>query len=273
MFMGKGSNDFTKHLPDEARQSLIHKGEGPDTSIALRISAFTRAMATEGDHVETFDAGPNLLVSEKLESHERTEIAVEHDSLVGENDEIELSVHIYKDGQPQFLPVVPRLIFTLKQEKEIWMLIEITLAVHASLTDSDYLAGLRNEQDKFNESAARRRVSVIADAENAFAAAHEDRGYSCALSELFPSADNSDSAGPEGAPGFASEEASGYHFALFGCSGSPATKYRIVALPLDTDSHVKMFCADQAGVVKAAAVGKTADCFRSGEAVYRGSVE
>jgi hypothetical protein len=168
---------------------------------------------------------------------------------------------------------VPRLIFTLKQEKEIWMLTEITLAVHASLTDSDYLAGLRNEQDKFNESAARRRVSVFADAENVFAAAHQDRGYSCALSELFPSADNSGSGGPEGVTGFASEEAGGYHFALFGCSRSPATKYRIVALPLDTDSHVKMFCTDQAGVVKSAAVGNPADCFRSGEAVYPGSVE
>ena len=43
---------------------------------------------------------------------------VEHDNLAGEEDEIELSVHDYKDGQPQFLPVVPRLIFSFKQEAE-----------------------------------------------------------------------------------------------------------------------------------------------------------
>src|SRR5690242_7184308 len=64
MFMGKGSDDFSKHLPEEARQVLIHKGETPETSVVLRISTIGRQMVAQGEHVESFDVGPNLLVSE-----------------------------------------------------------------------------------------------------------------------------------------------------------------------------------------------------------------
>ena len=80
---------------------------------------------------------------------------VEHDSLLGEDDEIELSVHYYKDGQLQPLPVVPDLTFTLKQEKEIWRLTEVTAAAHVPLTDPDYLKGLRKQQNEANESQRR----------------------------------------------------------------------------------------------------------------------
>ena len=55
-------------------------------------------------------------MSEQADHHERLEVAVEGDSLMGEQDEIELSVHDYKkDGQEQAIPVVLRLIFTLTQ--------------------------------------------------------------------------------------------------------------------------------------------------------------
>ena len=119
-------------------------------------------MVAQGEHIETFDAGPTLLITTQNEGHERIEVAVEHDSLLGEEDEIELSIHYYKDGQLQTLPVVPRLTFTFKQEKEIWRLNEVTAAAHVPLTDPDYLKGLRKEQDEANETAAQNRVSIIA---------------------------------------------------------------------------------------------------------------
>jgi hypothetical protein len=270
MFMGKGADDFTKHLPDAARQILIHKAETPEISVALRISAISHDMAAQGGRVETFDEGPNILVSEKADSHERIEVIVEHDSLIGENDEIELSVHMYKDGQPQPLPVVPRLTFTLKQEKEIWRLTEVTVAAHVPLTDPDYLKGLRKEQDETYEAAARARMAIISQAETRYVANHPDRGYSCALSELFPPSSSSGEAGAYSSSGFTNEESDGYRFRLTACDGAPVSKYRLSAVPIDPDSEMKTFCADQSGNVKSVSAGRSSSCFSRARVVNGG---
>jgi hypothetical protein len=269
MFMGKGPDDFAKHLPDAARRSLIHKGETPESSVVLRISEIGRQITASGEHVETFDAGPNIIVSEREGSHQRVEIAVEHDSLLGEEDEIELSIHIYKDGEPQLLPVIPRLIFTLKQEKEIWKLVEVTAAAHVPLTDPDYLKGVRKQQDEANEAAAQMRIGVIAGAQIDFAAKHPDRGYTCTLATLF--APNPAATPEEGGgyydPSQANNESNGYRFTLSGCNGNPASTYRIIAEPVDLDSEMKTFCADQSGTVKSLAGGAASGCFSHGNVV------
>ncbi len=120
MFMGKGPDSFVKHLPKVASQALIRKGENPETSMVQKISMIGHQIAAQG-HVETFDEGPMLLVSEQEEGKEKvkTEVTVERDNLMGESDEIEVSIHMYRDGQPEFLPVVPRLIFSMTQENEV----------------------------------------------------------------------------------------------------------------------------------------------------------
>jgi hypothetical protein len=268
MFFGKGENDFAKHLPDAAHQALIHKGENPDTSTVLRISAFGRQAVAEGGKIETFDVGPTLLASELGADHEKIEVVVEHDSLLGEEDEIELSFHYYKAGQAQTLPLVPRLIFTFKQEKEIWRLTEVVAAAHIPLTDPDYLKELRKEQDEANESATRQRVNNIAAAETGYAANHPEIGYACSLSALFardPAAGEDGGAGVD--PGQSNDESDGYHFALAGCDGPPALKYRLTAVPLDPDANTKIFCSDESGTPKFVTTGKSSTCFSRGELV------
>lgn len=135
MFMGKSPDAFLKHLPSVASQALVRKGENPATSMVQKISMLGQQLAAQG-HVQTFDEGPTLLLSEQEEGKKKvkTEVVVERDSLMGESDEIELSIHVYNDGEPEFLPVVPRLIFTLTQENNIWRLTEATLATHVPLT-------------------------------------------------------------------------------------------------------------------------------------------
>jgi len=271
MFMSKNPNDLAKHLPEIARQTLIHKGDSPSSSILLRISAASRSLAT-GEKVETFDSGPNILVSEQPDRHERVEVAVEHDSLYGEQDEIELSIHDFKDGQEDALPVVPRLIFTLKQENEIWRLTEVTLAAHVPLTDPDYLKGIRKDQDEANERLILMRVNMLVAAEMSYATAHPDRGYSCSLSNLGLQNNNSNGSedtpsegGGMSDPGQGAEEWNGYRFQLTGCSGAPATKYRLTAAPVDTDSETKTFCADESKQIKHLVGGKPSRCFTDGK--------
>jgi len=269
MFMGKGENDFTKHLPEAARQALIHKGDSPETSTVLRISAIGRQMVGQGQHIETFDAGPILLKTDQGDGHEKFEVMVEHDSLAGEEDEIELSVHDYKDGQPQFLPVVPRLIFSFKQEAEIWRLTEVTVAAHVPLTDPEYLQGVRKQQDESNESAAQNRVAMIITAEKGYAERHPERGYTCSLATLFGSEPGA-SPGDGGAmndPSLTNDEWSGYRFAFSGCNGTPASRYHISAVPIESDAGTKMFCADESGALKSLLNRKSSTCFSQGEVV------
>lgn len=273
MFMGKGADDFTKHLPDEARQELIHKGEVPETSVVLRISTIGRQMVGQGEHVETFDAGPNILVSEQNGGREKVEVAVEHDSLIGEADEIELAIHVWKDGQLEALPVVPRLTFTLKQENEIWKLTEVTVAAHIPLTDPDYLKGLRKQQNEANESKAKNRMIVIAAAETRYAAQHPEHGYTCTLAGLFAQDPEATAEGESGVvydPGQGNGEWNGYRFTLAGCSGTPSSKYRVTAEPSQPDSDMKTFCADETGTMKFVAGGKASSCSSRGQVVNSG---
>jgi hypothetical protein len=268
LFIGKNADAFEKHLPEVARQALIRKGETPETSMVQKIGLIGRQMAVQGEHIETFDVGPTLLVSEQSGGHEKVEVIVEHDSLMGEQDEIEVSVRSYRNGELEFLPVVPRLIFSMKQEKEIWRLNEVTLELHAPLTDPDYLKGLRKQQDEANENMASGRIGVISATESAYAAKHPDQGYTCKLTDLF---DQQAYAGapnqsPEGNDlGLASEEFAGYRFALTGCNGSPASKYQVTAVPNESDSGMKTFCADQSGTIRFTVGGKSSACLSRGQ--------
>ena len=268
MFFGKGAGDFEKHLPADTHRALIRKGDTPESSTVLKISMIGRQMVAQGEHIETFDLGPNLLVSEQSGGREKTEVVVEHDSLMGEDDEIELSVNYYKDGKLQFIPVVPRLVFTLKQEKEIWRLTDINVSAHVPLTDPDYLKGVRKEQDEEHESQVRMRLAIIAGAENSYAANHPDRGYSCTLASLFER-DPGAAAGeaPAYDPGQGSEDWQGYRFTLAGCEGTPASKYRVTAAPTDVESGLKAFCSDESGPIKSISGRKSTSCFSRGQAV------
>lgn len=266
MFLGRGENDLAKHLPDITRKALIHKDESPESSIVLRIAAAGRSMAAQGRMLETFDTGPNILVTEQSDN-ERVEVAVEHDSLMGDQDEIELSVHGYKDGQEENLPVIPRLIFTLQQEKDVWRLTEITVAGHIPLTDPDYLKGLRKQQDEANEQTAQMRVNMIVNGQKAYSAAHPEIGYACTLSSLAPQKTDS-TAGEATAtfdPGQGGEEWNGYRFTLNGCGGTPSSKYRLAAVPIDSDSTGKTFCADESAKIKFVTRGKPSSCFSGGQ--------
>jgi hypothetical protein len=270
MFFGKGDNDFVKHLPEDARKTLIRKGETPETSMVLKISTMGRQLVAQGGNFETFDTGPTLLLGLPNDT-EKVELNVEHDSLIGENDEIELSVHYYKNGQLQSLPVVPRLTFTFQQEKEIWRLTELTAAAHVPLTDPDYLKGVRKQQDEASEAQATMRLNVIAGAERNYLAKHPDLGYSCSLPSLF-ARDPSAEPGENGVfdPGQGSDEWNGYRFALTGCEGNPPSKYRISAVPTDADAGMKTFCSDESGTMKFVVGEKTSTCFSRGNPLSSG---
>ncbi len=268
MFLSNNPDAFEKHMPEIAKKTLLRKDDTPETSVVRKVAMLGHELASQNGHFETFDTGPTLLVSEQEGNPQKVEVTVEHDSLLGETDEIEVSIHVYKNGQPEPLPVLPRITFALLQEKEIWKLTEITLAAHVPLTDADYLNGVRKKQDEDTENTATSRMREIVSAESSYSSENPAKGYSCTLSELFLSEYNPDAEGklPDRYnPPLAGGEAGGYRFALSGCSGSPAVKFQAAAVPIDPDSGLKAFCTDQSGALRFAADGKSASCLRGGK--------
>ena len=273
MFLGNEADAFAKHLPDAARKLLVHGEDERYGSTVFRIATFGRQMALSGEGVEVFDTGPTILISQQGQS-DRIEVAVERDSMAGEADEIELPVHFYHDGREKSFSVKPRLIFTFKQEKDIWRLIDVTASERVPLTDPDYLSELREQQQAANESAARARIGIIIAAETGYAGQHPERGYTCALPTLFtqepndtPSGDNSEAPQLYYDSGQGSSEWNGYRFALARCAGSPATRYQITAVPLDSDAGTKTFCGDESETVKSLKGRSISACFSRGEVV------
>jgi len=276
MFLGNAPDSFVKHLPKAAKQALIVKGETPETSMVQQISTIGRQLTTQG-HVETFDDGPTLLVSEQKEGKQRVrfEIGVEHDSFTGDSDEIELSFHMFRDGQPEFIPVIPRLTFSMIQENEVWKLSEVDFAARVPLTDPDYLKGVRHKINEANENLARLRIGMIASAEPRYKAQHPNRGYTCKITELFSNPSAGLTGGPSGVDsnmsftgiGLMGSEVAGYSVEITGCDGSPATKFQITATPTDPDAGMKAFCTDESQAVRYDASGSASGCLSQGQAV------
>jgi hypothetical protein len=273
MFLGKTPGAFAKHLPKVTIQALTSKNEAMETSIVQHLSTIGPGMAAS-NHVETFDEGPTLLTAEEHEGKIKTkiEVSVEYDSFSGDSDDIKVSIHSYRDGEPQFIGVIPFLTFSMKQESDVWKLVEVTAEIHAPLTDPEYLKGVRKKMNETNETMASMRVGMISGAESQYAAKHLDRGYTCTLTDLFP---KQRGFGIEGQPATGgpspdeSQQAAGYNLELSGCEGSPATKFQITATPADSEAGMKAFCSDQSGVVRAVANGNGSDCLSQGAPVNK----
>ncbi len=273
MFTSNNEEAFAKHLPDAVRKLLPQNAGQAFGPIIYSIASFGNRRFLRSEGVETFDEGPTLLII-KQSQEDKTEVAIESDGLVGENDEIEITVHVYHGGQEQWLSVIPRLIFALREERHVWRLIEVTVSARVPLTDPEYLRGLRQQQEEANESAAQMRINSIVAAEDGYAERHPDRGFICSLPTLFTPETNEnavdDNLDPPQVyydPGLANSESNGYRFELTGCEGMPGSRYQITAVPIDADDGAKTFCADESGTLKFLTGGKTSACVSRGEVV------
>ena len=257
-----------RHLPDAARKALFRGGESEQMPILRELTSLRSGIARSGAQLETFDSGPVLLAFEEKASQHWVEIIVERDDLVGDGDEIELSLHPYLEGKPEPLPVVPRLIVSMKQEKDVWKLNEVTLAVHVPLSDPDYLRGLQKAQDSNFESAASAGLRTLNTAEVTYTSAFPQRGFTCTISTLGGTGQEEPS--PEHAmlidDALASGKRSGYVFEITGCDVPPASSYHTTAVPADSDSdsELRAFCSDKSGVIRYSSDGKAATCLSEG---------
>jgi hypothetical protein len=267
MLTGDTPGAFEKHLPEATRKALFNGGD-PSTSPILReFSTFSTGLAVNRKHLQTFESGPMLVSLEEDNGKHKMEVVVERDDLMSDADEIELSFRSYKDGVPEPLPVVPRLTFSMKQEKEVWKLNEISVTLRVPLGDAEFLKGLQKSQNNASESSAIGNLRTLNTAEISYAASFPDRGFTCKLSELGGFSPGSKPT-PEHAllidDSLSSGKKNGYVFLIRGCDVRPASKYQATAVPADPESGMKAFCSDESAIVRYAADGKAATCLGEG---------
>lgn len=257
----KSPGALEKHLPDATRKGLLRGG--PSNSEFLQFfSMFSVGLAANGKHIQTFDSGSMLVAIEENGGRQKLEVFVERDDLLGDTNEIELSIRFYKDGALEPILVLPRFTISMKEEAEVWKLNEITLAVRVPLGDPEFVKGLQKSQNTTIESSVVGGLRTLNTAEVSYAASFPDRGYTCKVPEL----------GRQ--PGsehvwliddvLASGKQSGYTVTISGCDARPASKYWATAVPDDPDSGMRAFCSDESGVVRYATDGKAATCLSEG---------
>jgi hypothetical protein len=267
MLLAKSPGVFEKHLPEAARKFLLQGDDTSSTPILREVTSFRSGIVNSGGRLETFDSGPILLTIDEKETQRKMEVIVERDDLASDDDEIELSVHPYVNGKPEPLPIRPRIVLSMKQEKEVWKLNEVTVAMHVPLSDPDFLKDLQKTQNPGSERSVVASLRTIVTAEIAYSSAFPERGFTCNLSELGGS-------GLQGQPthehamliddALASGKHSGYIFSIGGCDVAPASKFSVTAVPKETDSELRAFCSDESAVLRYAADGKAATCLSEG---------
>jgi hypothetical protein len=294
MFFSKTPGTFEKHLPQAMRAAMRKSGAAPGTSMLGAFAAITSQLNARGQQLQTFEAGPTLMLIEDPQAHSKFEITVDRDDLRGDQDEIGLSFHGSKDGETQTAGAKFQFTLTMKQEAGSWQLNEVMVAVGVSLTDPEFLKALATPRKPMmtsigtsemsssgsptltatsamsatNESSAVGGVRTINTAEVTYAAAFPGHGFTCVLTDLGGMGSGSGPSEHQAMlidPRLSSGRKNGYVFQLTGCNGTtPAIRYKVSAVPADANSGTRSFCSDESAVIRFSADGKAESCLSEG---------
>ncbi len=250
------------------------------------LSALAKA---PNSHLQTFETGSTLLSIDDERTQSKFEVTVENDDLRGDEDEILLAFHATKEGQPAASPFFPTLSVLMKQESSIWKLYELSITVRLPLADPTFLKTLVtmsqqratglgaiagssgstevSPQARPNEATAITSLRTIVAAETTYAGNYPARGFTCSLSDLdgFGSDAPSEHQAMLIESRLASGKKAGYVFALTGCTGSPSTKFQIVAVPAISGMGARAFCSNETGLIRYASDGQSGTCVSSGK--------
>jgi type IV pilus assembly protein PilA len=282
MFFSKTPGTLAMHLPMATRAALEKSGA---LKSMQQYSLLMSEMKTQGWNVQTFETGSVLLTSEDPKTGQKADITVENDALRGDQDDIELTFHMYKNGQEQPSPFHSLITFSMKQEAQLWTLNEISVTIRVPLADPAFLKAITEKmtpqagaaggftprpensaQPGGSDAAVVAAMRTILTAEIAYASAYPNVGYSCTLSDLdgFGGGQPNEHQAMLINSGLASGKKYGFVFTLSGCGATPATSFHLTAAPNGNSYGRKAFCADQSAVIRSSSDGNPATCLASG---------
>jgi len=165
----------------------------PDPIQAMLISA-----TANGKRSEAFENGPLLFCINNPETNQRLELHLDSDEFRGEEDEMEVSVHSFRAGIEEHMPVHMHLLLSMKLQQEIWRLDAVTISAKlpfgdphlfdkstwmpqmlaGSTADVGSVLGGDSPKPKITTIRAVRRMAL---AENIYAQKHPETGFTCAI--------------------------------------------------------------------------------------------
>jgi len=285
MFFSKEPGTLVKHLP-MATQAALAKS-GALTSLQ-QYSLMMNQLQTSGQKLQTFETGSLLIATEDPKTEQKVEVLVENDALNGEQDDIEVTFRLFKNGQAQVTPFLPQMTFSMKEEAQVWKLNEVSVTIHVPLADPDLLKTLTEKmtphattsspitlhaaapaQSIGSDAMVLAAMKTIVAAEATYASSYPNVGYTCSLSSLdgFGGGEPNEHQAMLINSGLAGGKKYGFVFTLSECSGAPASGFHLTAAPNGNTFGRKAFCADQSGVIRSSGDGNPATCWASGAAI------
>lgn len=276
-----GTKAVTKHLTVEVQQLLSKSGNK-----SIGLMGPIGSIQSEFGQAQTFESGPVLLLINQPREHSKIEVRIENDDLSGDEDTLDLSLHVIRENSEQspedWEAFLSRLTVNMKKQAGIWRLNKIGVGVEFPVGDAEFLKktvlkGFEQAESKTavaagdhvelkTEPPQERNVSPdefllwASMLESIYARLHPDIGFTCSLSDLMETAQSS---GME--QRFTSGMNQGYKLSLSGCQGRPAGSFQIVAEPTARAIGGKAFCTDATHNVRASDDGRGATCLVSGK--------
>jgi hypothetical protein len=251
-----------KHLPDAAKMLVEKSTWGQQIFSGISITSGPAVAGASPEGLEYFENGPVLMRFDDPRTQERMEITVENDDFSGDTDALELSWHMFKNGEEQAHWFMPRILLTMKQEGGIWKFNEVGFSAKVPLGDPEFLKAMSKEiegqQQQMGKMFAMMAVEAVNEAEQQ--RLKNTGSYSCNLQDLKPRAQVKPT--QDAAAMVEMLPARGYKMTLSGCTGST---YRVVAVPVSGSGMA--VCSDESGAIRSSAKGTAADCWQSGRAI------
>jgi len=276
-----------KHLTIEVQQLL---SDAKYKQGMIPLGMFGALRSQPGVEVETFDTGPVLLSVNSPKEHQKFEVNVNTDDLRGDQDTLEISFHVFHDGEeqePEWQPFLTHFAVTLVRQKEIWRLSKIGVGAEFPIGDPEFLkktvfkgaekdvSGVgvvvpdghtdstpNNAPPEPVDIPAEQVVMMLGFAEASYARQHPDVGFTCSLADLAESSRQFGQAQPV---------TKGYRLNLTGCQGRPAGSFQITAEPMATGG--KAYCTDATHNLRVSDDGRGSTCLIAGRSARPFPVE
>jgi hypothetical protein len=281
MFSG-GEAPFKKHLTREMQDKLAEMMKDSPSG-ASPLQMLTASKTSDPDSFQAFDLGPILFSFSNPQQHERYEIQINSEDPRGDEDVMELSLHLLRNGVEQEMPVGLRFVLNMKKQESLWRLTALTFSATLPLGDPRILdkswwgpalfssfspvqdqasAIVMDERPKLSPVRAVRMIDM---AESIYAQSHPGIGYTCSLADLVNIGRGLDEDGiykfmdSE----FAGGVYNGYRYTLSGCERKPARAFRVTAEPVTGNGRA--YCSDYTNNLRASDDGRGVTCLVAGK--------
>jgi len=273
----KDTKAIARHLPEATRAFWSARLSTLPSVLAsgiLMTMAAGQASDSEGTGVsveypkpnpnlEVFQAGPVLVRERDARTSTVSELRIDDDELIGDEDTMELSLHQTSFQGEEIPPIqFPSIRINMKLEKGTWRFEEIDFVQRLRLGDPQFARDTARRQAEESEAMAIAAISTIENAEKKYLKRSPDKQFSCQLTQLDPTSERAE--GMSVSSSLRIAEARGYKLQLSNCD---AAGFRVAAIPQQNGGRT--MCADQTAVIKASTKG-VADCFANGEPINSG---